>query len=413
MKALRLFALLTLLLVSRASAHDGLDILVPITIPEAWNVLTLCQQNLGKLVSQKQWKEIPIQIFLSGQAIQFLQQQPASEAVAAKLKTLAFSADELLQAGSALDGPRVEKAAAAYDAALKEVVGAYDEKVVRAPIYSCPMCKGIREVEATARCFKCGMKLEPRIIPATGTPGELSIVLKPVLAQPLVAGQPSEVRIRFSWKRDGGPVTHEDLLVVHTERIHLLIIDESLEDYHHEHPRATEVPGEFAFTFTPRRDGSYRVFADVTPAVSQAQEYPMCDLAGSAPGGKVSNRLDTLESATDGLKYELRWLTGGAPVKTRRPVTALVTVSDAEGKPFARLEPIMGTYAHIVGFYEDRQTVVHIHPTGAEPQRATDRGGPSFMFRFYAPRAGFVRLYSQVQVGEVSRFAPFGLNVAP
>ena len=412
MNALRI-ALLSLLLASRALAHDGLDIPLPITIPEAWNVLTLCHANVGKLVAQKQWKEIPIQMFLSAQAVQFLQQQPVADDLAAKLKQLALSADAVLQAGSTLDGPQVENTAAAYDAALKDVATGYDEKIVRAPIYSCPMCKGIREVEATARCFKCGMKLEPRIIPATGTPGEPSIVLTPVLAQPLAAGQPSEVRIRFAWKRDGAPVTHDDLLVVHTERIHLLIIDESLDDYHHEHPRPTDVPGEFAFTFTPRRPGSYRVFADITPSVSQSQEYPMCDLPGSAPGGRIVNRIDTIESTTDGLNYQLRWLTGGVPVKTRRPVTALVNISDADGKPFARLEPIMGIYAHIVGFYEDRRTVVHIHPMDAEPQRATDRGGPSFMFRFYAPRSGFIRLYSQVQVGGISRFAPFGLNVGP
>ena len=396
-----------------AETHDGLDIPVPITIPEAWNILTLCHANVGKLVAEKQWKEIPIQMFLSGQAIQLLQQQPAAGDAPAKLKQLALSAEALLQAGSALDGREVEKTAAAYAAALREVAGGYEEKIVRAPIYSCPMCKGIREVEATAKCFKCSMKLEPRIIPATGTPGEPSIVLTPVLSTPLAAGQPGEVRIRFAWKRDGTPVTHDDLLVVHTERIHLLIIDESLDDYHHEHPKPTDVPGEFAFTFTPRRPGSYRVFADVTPTVSQSQEYPMCDLPGPAPGGKIVNRLDTIQSTAGGLSYQLRWLTGGAPVKTRRPVTALVNISDADGKPFAKLEPIMGTYAHIVGFYEDRRTVVHIHPMDATPQRDTDRGGPSFMFRFYAPRPGFIRLYSQVQIGGVSQFAPFGLNVGP
>lgn len=36
-----------------------------------------------------------------------------------------------------------------------------------------------------------------------------------------------------------------------------------------------------------------------------------------------------------------------------------------------------------------------------------------FPFRFYAPKPGYYRLYSQVQVGGTPRFAPFGLTVQP
>jgi len=77
-----------------------------------------------------------------------------------------------------------------------------------------------------------------------------------------------------------------------------------------------------------------------------------------------------------------------------------------------KLEPVMGAYAHIVGFYEDRQTVLHIHPEGEEPKSADERGGPTFGFRFYAPKPGFIRLYVQVQVDGKQVFAPFGTMVA-
>ncbi len=400
---------------SAVLAHDGLDLAPPIAVPEAWNVLTLCQANVDKLVAEKQWNEIPIQMFLSAGAIQFLQQNippgPNAEDLRGKLKSLRAAADSLLDASNGSDALATPARAAAYDAALRDTAGAYDPKIVNAKVYSCPMCKGIRELDPAAKCFKCNMRLEPRIIPATGTPGEPSITLTPVTTAPLKVGERAEVRIRFAWKRDGKPVSLDDLLVVHTEPIHLLIIDESLDDYHHEHPRPTEVPGEFAFAFTPRQPGSYRVFADVVPRLSQAQEYPVCDLPGSAPGRPVANRADTLSSSGDGLRYDLKWLTGGGPVKVQRPVSGIVAIADADGKPFKQLEPIMGTYAHIVGFYEDRRTVIHIHPMDAEPQRPTDRGGPSFIFRFHAPRPGYLRLYSQIQVGGISRFAPFGLNI--
>jgi hypothetical protein len=243
------------------------------------------------------------------------------------------------------------------------------------------------------------MTLTARIIPATGNPGEPSIVLTPTLSAPPQIGIENEVRLQMHWKRDGTPVSPDDLLVVHTERIHLLIIDSSLEDYHHEHPKPTEKPGEFVFRFTPKRAGDYRVFADVTPALSQAQEYVECHLPGTGKGGPVINRIDTRKSSAAGLEFNLRWLTGGGPVLARRPVTAIVTINDRDGRGFRQLEPVMGAFAHIVGFYEDRKTVVHIHPSDADPKGPDDRGGPSFMFRLYAPRSGYIRLSCQTQNG--------------
>ena len=39
------------------------------------------------------------------------------------------------------------------------------------------------------------------------------------------------------------------------------------------------------------------------------------------------------------------------------------------------------------------------------------RGGPMLKFNFYAPAAGYYRLYVQVAVEGKMRFIPLGLNV--
>lgn len=241
------------------------------------------------------------------------------------------------------------------------------------------------------------------------------MALVPTMDRPLSVGEASAVKVKFTRKKDGAPVTPEDLLVVHTERIHLLIVDESLGDYHHEHPRPTGVPGEYAFTLTPRRSGPYRVFADIVPMASNVQEYATCDLPSArGQGTPISEKAGTTSSTVDGLRYDLAWKTGAAPMRVKTPVNAMITLTGAaDGKPFTQLEPIMGTFAHLVAFHEDHQTVIHIHPYGAEPRTPEDRGGPIFAFRFYAPKPGYYRLYAQVQIGGVSRFAPFGLNVEP
>ena len=260
------------------------------------------------------------------------------------------------------------------------------------------------------------MKLEERIIPASdayNTPGEPSVVITPAVAAPLIVGRASDVKIRLTRKKDGVPITLDDLRVVHTEPIHLLIIDESLSDYHHEHPRPTEVPGEYLFHFTPRKPGAYRIFADVVPRLSRTQEYAVCDLPGAAPGEPFADRAVTTSGQAGDLRCGLHWAGDPAKLRAKEPVAVVAEITDAAGQPFNQLEPVMGAYAHIVGFYEDRQTVLHIHPEGFEPQQPTERGGPEFKFRFYAPKPGFIRLYVQVQVAGGQRFAPFGVVVSP
>lgn len=71
----------------------------------------------------------------------------------------------------------------------------------------------------------------------------------------------------------------------------------------------------------------------------------------------------------------------------------------------------MATFAHIVGFNEDYQTVLHMHPTGAAVLDPQARGGPELKFQIYSLKPGFYRLFGQVQIGGESRFAPFGITI--
>ena len=60
-------------------------------------------------------------------------------------------------------------------------------------------------------------------------------------------------------------MTLDDLTEAHTEKLHLLIVDESLTDYHHEHPVPAGKPGEYRFDFEPKFGGTYHVWADLLP----------------------------------------------------------------------------------------------------------------------------------------------------
>jgi hypothetical protein len=408
--------LLTLLISFSALAHDGLDVPPPINDSEAWNALQLCAANVDKLVAESQWQEIPIQLSIMGQTARYFRGKAPGEAAEkwSELETIGVVA---IRAALDKDGTQTKFRYQQYRDLLKQLEKLSDPKLVRAPIYSCPMCRGVRELDQKKDCFKCGMALVPRVIPASSvynTPGEPSIVLTPQLNAPLVVGEPAGVRIKLSRKKDGEPVKPDDLLVVHTEKIHLLIVDETLTDYHHEHPVPVDPAGTYFFTFTPRKPGPYHVFADVVPHASNVQEYAKCKLpASSTTDQPVDKQGSPTSSGAGRLRFQLAWNTRGMPLRAKQVVDATITISDENGKLFTLLEPVMGAYSHLVAFHEDKETVLHVHPVGVEPQSPEDRGGPKFYVRFWAPKPGFYRLYVQVQMDGRQWFAPFALNVDP
>jgi hypothetical protein len=211
-----------------------------------------------------------------------------------------------------------------------------------------------------------------------------------------------------------GPVSPKDLMVMHTQPVHLLIQDPSLSDYHHEHPLPANNPGEYVFSFTPSKSSPYRIWADIVPMATGIQELPFVDLPSDGKPDPVGDRTETIASTVDGLTFSLTFSKGGpAALVANQTCRIGISVNDAEGKPVTRLEPVMNAFAHLVGFYDDYQTVVHIHPTGGDILNPALRGGPAMGFQFYPPKSGFIRLYCQVSVDGKMRFAPFSLNVQP
>ena len=282
-----------------------------------------------------------------------------------------------------------------------------------ADTYTCPMHPNVRGKEGEP-CPDCGMALDQmvRLMPP-GDPSASPYMIKASITTdgPLTVGRPAKSILKLS-KPDGWPVCLPDLMETHTKKIHLLIIDGSLTDYHHVHPVPTEKLGDYAFTFTPRKPGPYRAWADLRPTPLGLQQYAQTDIAAATKGLPLTDRTICYKTTVEGLTYQL-FLDDGDTVHVAQPMHARLLVTDANGKGFTQLEPIMATFAHIVGFNEDYHTIMHIHPSGAPILDPNARGGPELHFQIYALKPGFVRLFAQVQISGESKFAPFGIQVVP
>lgn len=252
-----------------------------------------------------------------------------------------------------------------------------------------------REAEAGADHAVHHAQPAPGII-MTVTPAEAVEAGRPVLAV---------ARLRFT---DGRAVTPQDLRVMHTERFHLLVIEPTLSDYHHLHPRPAGAPGEYAFSFTPAFSGTYRMWADLTPEATGTQLYAPADM-GIPPARAIPGRGAQWRAEAGDLTAVLSLDT---PLRAGKASLATIRITQG-GKDFTELEPVMGAFAHAVGFAEDYRSILHVHPLGREPERAEERGGPVLQFHLQPPSPGSARLFLQVRTGGQDRFLRFSLSILP
>lgn len=249
--------------------------------------------------------------------------------------------------------------------------------------------------------------LNPQFIPVVAV--RSPVVMTVAAAQPAVAGQTAAARVSLR-TASGKPLVPEDLLVTHTRRLHLLIIDPTLADYQHVHPEPGAKPGDWDFTFTPRLGGDYRVFADFTPAATGRGLYASADLpvgsapaaAAAKPGGAV------LAVERDGVRFTLA--AGTPTLRAGEPLDLTFAMVRPDGGAVP-LEPVMGAYAHLVAFDETRSGFAHLHPTEIDLLKKPDATRPQLNFKLTIPQAGQYTIWAQVNLGGTEVFVPFSFAV--
>jgi hypothetical protein len=264
-------------------------------------------------------------------------------------------------------------------------------------------------------CPRCGVIFDQpvRLIPTAAglrLPNPQGVIASIRTVSSLVAGQEAAATLRL-FRVNGSPLLPSDLIKAHTEKIHLFLLDTSLTDYHHVHPRPGRTPGEYEFQFTPQKSGNYHAWAEVSVYPYGFRQYAMTDIPGTGPGEVLNDRESRTTCEQNGLRYELQL--GPAALKAGIASRARLRVARLDGTPFAELEPLMEAYAHLVGFGENLKTILHIHPQMPPVTDANGRGGPELEFQVLPTESGYVRFFAQVKIGGATRMIPFGLNVAP
>ena len=211
----------------------------------------------------------------------------------------------------------------------------------------------------------------------------------------------------LSLQLDGGRflLPHE-LAFTHTKQMHLLFIDESLEDYHHIHPQSEDMGRVYRFDFSPKNGGKYTAYAEVVPKRTRRQFIAtnVLDVDGTVEEKDFYRKTNDIQNS---LRFKLEQVP--EKLKVNQDYRFKLKVRDVEGNKVP-LETIMGAKAHMVAFDAEQRGFAHMHPIEDILVEANEVDDLSFLFN--VPRKGWYRLFAQVQKNGESIYARFDLEVS-
>lgn len=223
-------------------------------------------------------------------------------------------------------------------------------------------------------------------------------VLSPVDA-PRAIGEDGALSFRVEGT-DGSPIT--DFAEAHGKELHLIVVRSDGSEYRHVHP-TMGADGTWSMPWRWEKAGTYRAFADFTPAGEDAAGVTLTQLIQvDGPFTAVPTEASRVDDV-DGFTVEL---SGDIVAGSTSDLTVSVS---RDGEPVASLEPYLGAFGHLVALREGDLAYLHVHAEGDEPQ-AGDTAGPAVGFAAEAPTAGRYLLYFDFQVEGTVHTAEFVID---
>jgi hypothetical protein len=397
-------------------------VLNPTSIEEAWNVIRLASTNVDQLLREGRASEVSDQVALCSPALRLIARSPTPDFDQTRRddQTMRAARSINLMARDSMAGNQagVEAVFIEWKKCLQELAVGFNAKVLNGEVFYCVDHPEVAVMEDGSVCSVCQRRLHPRRIPYSFVyvePGAHSVKVTANVSKEMVSGQKVEGKLTMR-NLKGEPIEKDDLMVTHSKEVHLIIADSGLQDYQLTHASPTETAGDFTFSFTPIVSANYRLWVAVVPYASGLQEYVRIDLGSSKSETPLPAAEPSMVANVDGYQFQLTIPKGSRSVssgKAGEMQMIRLRVTDSQGQPVTVLEPFLNAFAHVTGIYEDQKTVFQLHPMGGDIISDQLRGGPDLSFKFYAPRAGTVRLFSTVRVGGKSITAPFVLRIDP
>jgi hypothetical protein len=261
----------------------------------------------------------------------------------------------------------------------------------------CPMHPNVRGSAGT--CKECGMALVP--IPDNSAASYwLDVSAEPAAVVP---NRPAKLRIMVRERSSNAVVSRFEEM--HERLLHLFVVSSDLTFFDHVHPQPGK-DGSFEISLTFPKAGAYRLVADLLPTGAMPQTLQHT-IVTAGPTTRAASRppsigAEVLEAREGGVRARL------VPNNMRvgDDSHVVLELADAQtGEPLTDLERYLGAWGHMLLASSDLGDVVHSHPLVEE----TAEGGPTITFQTMFARAGWYRVWAQVQ--RRGRLLTFGFTV--
>lgn len=240
---------------------------------------------------------------------------------------------------------------------------------------------------------------------------DLTRLKYPVEMELSLAGEPTlgvAQAVTLELLTSGGmPIAPHDLALTHTKKMHVMVVDPSLQDYHHVHPQADGLNGRYTFEFTPNRAGKYQVFTEIVPLRTRRQVIATgtIEVAGSVSPMQFDRQSHCV---VDGIRFDIR----GVPERLKTGVDYRFELDvSAEDGGMVVLEEVMGAQGHMVAFDAEGKGFAHMHPMASVVSARSLEVEPELAFLFNVPNSGWYRIFAQIQVAGREVFGHFDLQV--
>lgn len=203
--------------------------------------------------------------------------------------------------------------------------------------------------------------------------------------------QADKADLKIFLKDKAGNPVHE-LEVNHEKLLHLIIVDDRMQQYYHLHPKQAG-EGEFIIQNT-LPDGFYKAFIDIKPKNLAYQVAPVPFVVGNPDGSAHGQGLKpdtTLTQHVDGETVQLHM----SSFEINKPVTVTFDLDKTN------LTPYLGAMGHVVILDENAQQYLHVHPTHEDE--------PIFETQFHQP--GIYKIWAEFKQNGKVRAFPFVVEI--
>lgn len=210
-------------------------------------------------------------------------------------------------------------------------------------------------------------------------------------------------RLQFQIHRETGEPLIQ-FTKAHEKDLHLIVVRTDGSHFRHVHPGLDPSTGIWSVPWIWEEAGTYRIYADFTPADAEAGEVTLSRTVEVAGDYRPTRATARATDEVGGFTLELEGdLVAGAPSE--------LTVSIArDGEPVTSLQPYLGAFGHLVALREGDLAYLHIHAEGESPENGQSTAGPTITFAAIAPTIGRYLLYLDFQVDGGVHTATFVLD---